>query len=147
LAAVRDFDRELRGPAVLTPHPGEFRRLAAALALDDDTASPGGRRDAAAELARRLGCVVVLKGAGTVVTDGQRTFVNETGNAALATAGTGDVLTGLIAGLLAQGLDPERAAALGVEAHALAGDRAAAHGERGLIASDLLAELRGVLNP
>jgi NAD(P)H-hydrate epimerase len=65
----------------------------------------------------------------------------------MATAGMGDVLTGIIAALLAQGLDMEVAAAAGVEVHAQAGDRAARSGERGLLASDLMAELRGIVNP
>ncbi len=65
----------------------------------------------------------------------------------MAAPGMGDVLTGIIAALLAQGLDPEQAACVGVQAHALAGDRAARQGERGLLASDLIAELRAVLNP
>ncbi|MHC4990804.1 MAG: NAD(P)H-hydrate dehydratase [Planctomycetota bacterium] len=151
LAAVPSFDSDFRASAVLTPHPGEYRRLAEALALDVDPVDPDGRVEQAETLARRLGCVVVLKGAGTVVTDGLESWVNPTGNAALATAGTGDVLTGVIAGLVAQFADragrPGRlslaaCARLGVYVHGLAADRwAARHGNAGLLAKDLLAEL------
>lgn len=102
LAEVPELSRDFLAAAVLTPHPGEFKRLAEALRLSGDPTGPASRPTAAASLAQRLGCIVVLKGSGTVVSDGQRTWVNTTGNAALATAGTGDVLSGLIAGLIAQ---------------------------------------------
>lgn len=102
LASLRDFARDLRAPAILTPHPGEFARLAAALDLAPAGEDPGDRLRAAASLAARLGAVVVLKGPGTVVTDGVRAWVGPGGNAALATAGSGDVLTGILVGLLAR---------------------------------------------
>ena len=106
-----------------------------------------------------LGCIVVLKGAGTVVTNGQETWVCPWGHACLATAGTGDVLTGLIAGLLAQhagggpgrgqgrGMSPLDLARIGVEAHARAGEAwAAGHGaQAGLLAEELADLLPGVL--
>src|SRR5207247_412721 len=85
------------------------------------------------------GVVLVLKGHGTVVTDGRRVYVNATGNPGMATAGSGDVLTGVIAALLAQRLEPFAAAQLGVYLHGLAGDLARdALGEVGMMASDLL---------
>jgi NAD(P)H-hydrate epimerase len=152
LAGLPDFGRDLKTPAVLTPHPGEYRRLAATLGLDGDPTDPGKRNAAAGQLAQRLGCVVVLKGAGTVVSDGIDTWTNETGNVALATAGTGDVLTGVIAGLIAQhsgagGLSLFDCARLGVHAHGLAADRwSAAHGATGLLAGDLLEELPHVID-
>lgn len=102
LAELPEFHRDFRAMAVLTPHPGEFRRLATALALDLDPINPGTRADAASTLARTLGCIVVLKGPATVVTDGVRVWVSDAVNPALATAGTGDVLTGVIASLVAQ---------------------------------------------
>jgi NAD(P)H-hydrate epimerase len=84
----------------------------------------------------------VLKGAGTVVSDGRRTYVNTTGNPGMATGGTGDVLTGVIAGLIGQGLSAFDASVLGVYLHGLAGDLAAEHfGVHGLIASDVLDSL------
>jgi NAD(P)H-hydrate epimerase len=83
--------------------------------------------------------VVVLKGNGTIVTDGRRLFVNRTGNPGMATGGAGDVLTGVIAAIIAQGLPPFEAAVLGVHAHGLAGDIARSHsGEVGLIAGDIV---------
>jgi NAD(P)H-hydrate epimerase len=102
LAELPEFHRDFRAMAVLTPHPGEYRRLAKSMGLPEDVSTDAARANAAESLARALGCVVVLKGARTVVTDGHRTWVNTTGNAALATAGSGDVLTGVIAGIIAQ---------------------------------------------
>ena len=130
--------REARGPRILTPHPGEAARLLGSSAADvrSDPAA------AALELAARTAAVVVLKGAPTHVTDGVRTRRNTTGNPGLATGGTGDVLTGLVAALLAQGLAPFDAAALGAHLHGLAGDLAAARlGEHGMIATDVLDHL------
>ena len=103
---------------------------------------------AAAALAERYRCVVVLKGAGTVVAaPGQLPRVLAAGNPGMASGGMGDELTGVVAALLAQGLSTWDAACLGVAAHARAGDIAAADGgQRGLLASDLLPALRRVLN-
>lgn len=120
---------------VITPHPGEFSRLTG-LPTDEINRQ---RESVAVEFAREHGICVVLKGAGTVVTDGARIFVNSTGNPGMATGGSGDVLTGLIAALIAQGLSPFDAAATGVHLHGLAGDIAAEiHSQQALIASDLL---------
>ncbi len=152
LARVAEFPRDFRVPAVLTPHPGEYARLAKALGIDHDRdglAGPDARSRAAESLALRIGCVVVLKGAGTVVSDGLNTWTNTTGNPALATAGTGDVLTGVIAGLVAQfAADPGGplslydCARLGVYAHGLAADRwRDAHADTSLLAEDLLRQL------
>ena len=125
-------------PRVLTPHPGEFRRLAEAIGLDADPVDPDRRADAAAGLAAAHGCVVLLKGRHTVVSDGTRSFRNDTGNPALATAGSGDVLTGLLAALLAQGMEAFEAACLAAHAHGLAADAwAAEHGPGGMKAHDL----------
>jgi NAD(P)H-hydrate epimerase len=130
----------LRGrPAtVLTPHPGEFGRL-----TDTPIAAVQVRRqELAARFAGEHGVVLVLKGHGTVVTDGGRVFVNPTGNPGMATGGSGDVLGGLIAALLGQGLEPFAAAQLGVYLHGLAGDLARDDlGAPSLIATDLLAYL------
>jgi len=130
---------------VLTPHPGEASRLLGR----EISAEPEDRRDAAMELARRAGAVVCLKGRGTVVTDGERTEVNETGNPGLATAGSGDVLSGICAAYLASsqqdpsgGFDVLRAARAAVHVHGLAGDLARDElGERAVTASDLIAHL------
>jgi len=124
------------GPIVLTPHPGEMRRLAVGAVLDVDLDD---RQASAGALARLTGAVVVLKGAGTVVTDGERVRVNRSGNPGMATAGAGDVLTGLIAAMIGQGLSPFDAASLGVHAHGVAGDMAADElGQVSLTAVDLV---------
>ncbi|MFC4527655.1 NAD(P)H-hydrate dehydratase [Dyella halodurans] len=136
--------RQLTGRAVLTPHPGEAARL-----LGCDTAKIGADRFAAArELARRYGAIVVLKGAGSLVAEPEgRVAVCPWGNPGMASGGMGDLLTGIIAALLAQGCEAWQAACLGVGLHARAGDLAARKGgERGLLASDLLEPLRLLLN-
>jgi NAD(P)H-hydrate epimerase len=132
-----------RASIVLTPHPGEAARLLAT----ETTAIQEDRSAAALELARRSGHIAVLKGAGTLVTDGERLYENRTGNPGMATGGTGDVLAGLIGALLAQGMQPFDAACLAVHVHGKAGDLAA---ERispvGLCAEDLpllIAEVLG----
>ena len=106
------------GPTVLTPHPGEFSRLTGRPIADVQK----NRRGLAEEFAGRFGVVVVLKGEGTIVTDGDRTARNATGNVGMATAGTGDVLTGLVASLLGQGMAAWPAARLAVHLHGRAGD-------------------------
>ncbi len=123
---------------ILTPHPGEFARLTAT----DTKTVQSDRQTLAADFARTHGVIVVLKGHETVVTDGERAAINTTGNSGMATGGTGDVLTGLITALLAQGMTPFDAAHLGAHLHGLAGDLAAAQfGKPGMIASDLPAFL------
>ncbi len=128
---------------VLTPHPGEAARL-----LECDTGAIAANRFAAVrELARRHQCVSVLKGAGTLVaTPHGEVAVCPWGNPGMASGGMGDVLTGIIAGLLAQGLDAYRSACIGVALHAQAGDIAAREGQCGLLASDLFAPLRNLRN-
>ncbi len=130
-------ERLPRGRLVLTPHPGEMERLLKAEELPDDLVR------AAEDAAKAWGQVVVLKGATTVVADPEgRSAIHDGGNAALATAGTGDVLAGVIAGLLAQGLAPFEAAALGVYLHGAAGRLLRDElGDAGTIASDLLPRL------
>lgn len=134
LAEIPDLHLDFRAPAILTPHPGEFHRIAAALRIKADPRREGERTEAAGALAQRLGCIVVLKGAGTVVSDGQQQWVCDSRNPALATAGTGDVLSGVIASIVAQHAAPAgpiprpgrvdlfTAACAGVEAHARAAE-------------------------
>lgn len=129
---------------VITPHPGEAARL-----LDREIeAVEADRFGASRALAEKFKCVVVLKGAGTIVQapDG-RSALCPLGNPGMASPGMGDVLAGLVGGLRAQGAAAFEAACAGVLVHALAGDRAARTGERGMLASDLLAEIRPVVNP
>jgi hydroxyethylthiazole kinase-like uncharacterized protein yjeF len=129
---------------ILTPHPGEAARL-----LETSVgAIEGDRFEALRRLRERFGGVVVLKGAGTLVgAPGLRPpAVCTDGNPGMATAGMGDALTGVIAGLLGQGLEPALAAEVGVCLHGAAGDQAAKAGERGLIAGDLVDALRSLID-
>lgn len=127
--------KDARAPVVITPHPGEMARLTG-LATRDIQAR---RQEVATAFARQHSVVVALKGHRTVVTDGRQVYVNETGNPAMASGGTGDVLTGLVAGLLAQGLAPFPATCLAVNLHGLAGDIAAAEaGTPAVTTTDLL---------
>ncbi|HEX4612802.1 MAG TPA: NAD(P)H-hydrate dehydratase [Urbifossiella sp.] len=121
-------------PPVFTPHPGEFARLEG-VPVDDVVAH---REELAVRFAERTGAVVLVKGAGTVVTDGRRVYRNSTGNPGMATGGSGDVLTGVVAALLGQGLAPFEATVLAAWVHGRAGDLAAATlGQTGLTAADL----------
>jgi NAD(P)H-hydrate epimerase len=146
LATVDDWPERVVGPVVLTPHPGEFSRLTG-LGVGDIQAD---RQNACARAARRwrdardsdAPLVCALKGAGTVVSDGERVYVNDTGNPGMATGGAGDVLTGLVAALIGQGFDAMDAAMLGVHAHGLAGDLGAGRlGEASLTADDIVESL------
>ncbi|AQT70166.1 Nicotinamide nucleotide repair protein [Anaerohalosphaera lusitana] len=136
LAKIHSRHEKVSASAVLTPHPGEMKRLWKALVREDQ---PADRIEQAAKLASSTGTVVTLKGAGTVVSDGERYYVNETGNPGMSTGGTGDVLTGIIAALIGQGLDNFDASVLGVHLHGLAGDIAAERtGQISLIATDVI---------
>ena len=123
---------------ILTPHPGEFSRLTGLepSVIQDD------RSGTAARFAREHQAVIVLKGHRTVVTDGERAYTNQSGNPGMATAGSGDVLTGSIGALLGQGMVPFDAARLGVHLHGIAGDLAARSlGEVSVTAEDILDHL------
>jgi ADP-dependent NAD(P)H-hydrate dehydratase len=122
-------------PFVITPHPGEFARL-----IGQETAAvQANRQELGVNFARTFGGVVVLKGAHTVVTDGQQVYTNSTGNPGMATGGSGDVLSGVIGALLASRMEAIAAAVLGVYLHGLAGDLARDEkGETALIATDLV---------
>lgn len=139
LGAEPELLRDRGAPAVLTPHPGEAARLLGISAVEVNSDRIGHAR----ALAARADAVVVLKGAPTVTAEPDGTVtVNTTGGPALAVGGTGDVLTGLIAALVAQGLSAARAGALGAFVHGCGGDRIAARqGSAGLLASDLADEL------
>ncbi len=119
---------------VLTPHPGEMGELLGICAGDVQK----DRRAAVLACCERTGAVAVLKGARTLVSDGRRLYVNTSGNAGMAKAGSGDVLTGIIAALVAQGLAAFDAAALGVYVHGKAGDLAGRGRGRGLMAEDIV---------
>lgn len=136
LTALRKSRRA--GSIVMTPHPGEFSRLAAPVGITTDPTNVAERGQCAQDLAKAYAGIVVLKGHFTVISDGYHTVINQSGNVALAIPGSGDVLTGIIAALIAQGLSPYPAAVLGVYLHGLAGDVwAKRHGSSGLVARDL----------
>jgi hydroxyethylthiazole kinase-like uncharacterized protein yjeF len=136
--------RKRTAPVILTPHTGEFAALTGGEAGEAEMFRVSAARDAA----RRFSSVVVLKGAPTVTADRDGTaYVNSTGNPGMATIGSGDVLTGLIAGLVAQGTPPERAAYAGVFIHGLAGDIAAERfGMRSLMATDIGGSIASALS-
>ena len=139
LAKIKDWPAKLKASLILTPHPGEMKRLWSGVFREE---MPEDRQQQAAVFAEKTKTVVVLKGAGTVVSDGEKVYVNKTGNPGMATAGSGDVLTGAIAALAGQGLDNFEAAVLGVYVHGLAGDVAAEKvGQVSLMATDIIETL------
>lgn len=137
LADCEDLKGELgihSWPRILTPHPGEFQRLARC-----KTDKRAEQILAAQDLAAATKCIIVLKGHQTVITDGHSQSINPTGNPGMATAGSGDVLTGIIASLIGQKIEAFEAAKLGCYLHGLAGDLAAKRlGENSLIATDII---------
>jgi len=143
LNLLAEHPRELPARTVLTPHPGEAARLLAC----DTTSVQADRFDAVRAIACRYNAVTVLKGAGSLVANPRGELaVCPWSSAGLASGGTGDALTGVLAGLLAQGLSPWDAACVGVGIHARAGELAARAGERGTLASDLFPYLRALVN-
>ncbi|MBX3474107.1 MAG: NAD(P)H-hydrate dehydratase [Planctomycetes bacterium] len=148
LSALKDYPRR-KGLPILTPHPGEMLRL---LGKDADAkldlrANDDHRRETALAFARKHNAVVVLKSRHTVVTDGKRLYVNQTGNPGMAKAGMGDVLAGVISALMGQGMEAFDAACLGTYLHGLAGDMVCARmGEIGILATDVIEELPHAAN-
>jgi NAD(P)H-hydrate epimerase len=139
LSKINDWPSQNKADIILTPHPGEMKRLWTALFR---TPLPSDRKIQAIQMANKTGTTVVLKGKGTIVTDGEKLYVNKTGNPGMATGGTGDVLTGVITALIGQGLSNFDAAILGVYVHGLAGDIAAKKfGQISLIATDIVESL------
>ncbi len=129
----------------MTPHPGEAARL-----LNCSVAEiQSDRFLSVRKLQLKYGGVAVLKGAGTLIQAGEEraSYICTDGNPGMASGGMGDVLTGVIGSLLAQGYAPELAASMGVCLHAKAADIEAKKGERGLLAADLMPTIRGLINP
>ncbi|MCL1078476.1 NAD(P)H-hydrate dehydratase [Parashewanella spongiae] len=127
---------------VLTPHSAEAARLLGSSVVEVEA----DRFQAVKALQSRYGGVVVLKGAGTLICDGEQTVVAAVGNPGLASGGCGDVLSGIIAALIAQGVDLASAAKMGVVVHGYAADIAVSKGERGMVASDLMTPIRHIIN-
>jgi len=139
LAGIKNWPGKLKAEVILTPHPGEMKRLWQGLFREE---LPSERQQQAMQLAQQTKATVALKGAGTVVSDGEKVYINKTGNPGMATAGSGDVLTGVITALMGQGLCNFNATVLGVYIHGLAGDIAAEKvGQISLIATDIIQAL------
>ena len=134
----KDVVRGRNSPTILTPHMGEFARLGGDMS--------GDRVSGAEAMARELGCILLLKGRGTVITDGQTTYINPTGNPGMAVGGSGDVLAGIIGSFLGQGLPPLEAAACGAWVHGAAGDLCAREiGQYGMLPTDMVNTLPRLL--
>jgi hydroxyethylthiazole kinase-like uncharacterized protein yjeF len=145
LAALDDWRATGHGQVILTPHVGEMRRLIGE--PDCKLHTNAKRRKIAETLAGRTRTIVVLKGAGTVVTDGDWTYLNTTGHPGMATAGAGDVLTGVIAALCGQGMNAFDAAVLGTYLHGRAGELAAGwEGEVSVMATDIVEGLKDAVD-
>jgi hydroxyethylthiazole kinase-like uncharacterized protein yjeF len=142
LAGRKQWPGKFSARAVLTPHPGEMKRLCRCEVPGDDASRIG----LAVEFARRVGQVVVLKGHRTVVTDGKRIYVNRTGDSSLSKAGTGDVLSGIIGALLGQKMEGFEAACAGVWIHGRAGEIAGKKwGRRCVLARDVIESIPGAI--
>ncbi len=138
LSAHRDIVRGRKGTTILTPHDGEFVRLGGETGQD--------RMASARKLARDLGCILLLKGHETCITDGFTDYLNKTGNPGMAVGGSGDVLAGMIVSLLGQHIPPLEAAALGAWLHGSAGDLCADElGQYGMLPTDMLQKLPRLL--
>jgi NAD(P)H-hydrate epimerase len=139
LASLKAWPGTFRANAVLTPHPGEMKRLAKLLKRGDVPSDEPGRIRLAVEAARTFGQVMVLKGHRTVVTDGKRVYVNKTGDSSLSKAGAGDVLSGVLASLLWQGMERFEAACAATFLHGRAGELAGKKlGRRSVLARDVI---------
>jgi NAD(P)H-hydrate epimerase len=143
LAGHTEILLKAKAPRVLTPHPGEMARLL----KNGDSPHFSNREKTAKDFARRFKCVLLLKGQHTVIASPEgNSYINKTGNVGMATAGSGDVLTGMIAAFLAQGIAPYEAACWGAHLHGAAGDRAAKlKFKTGLIATDLIESIPYVI--
>ena len=138
IAPHKDILRGRTCPTILTPHDGEFARLGGVIGQD--------RVASAREMARELGCIMLLKGHETVITDGEEVYVNRTGNPGMAVGGSGDVLAGIIVSFLGQGISPLEAAACGAWVHGAAGDLCAAQmGQYGMLPTDMVEALPRLL--
>jgi ADP-dependent NAD(P)H-hydrate dehydratase len=146
-ATLRKWPKYFRAHAVLTPHPGEMKRLGKLLGISQIPSDDDGRIDVANRAAKSFAQVMILKGARTIVTDGDRVYINRTGNSALAKAGTGDVLSGVIGSLIGQGMNLFDAAIAGVWIHGKAGEFAGEKlGLRSALATDVIDALPAAIS-
>jgi NAD(P)H-hydrate epimerase len=147
LASLKKWPKYFAARAVLTPHPGEMKRLGKLIGRDSVPEDDSGRIALAAEAAEAFGQVMVLKGHRTVVTDAKRVYVNRTGDSSLSKAGAGDVLSGMLASLIGQGMENFDAACAAVHLHGLAGEAAGKRlGRRSVLARDVIEEIGRVAN-
>ncbi|MGD0541443.1 MAG: NAD(P)H-hydrate dehydratase [Tepidisphaeraceae bacterium] len=146
LASLRAWPKSFAAKAVLTPHPGEMKRLAKLIGRREVPEDEKGRIAIAAEAAKAFGQVVVLKGHRTVVTDAKNVYINHTGDSSLSKAGAGDVLSGILASLIGQGMDRFGAACAAVHLHGRAGEIAGKKlGRRSVLARDVIEALSDAL--
>jgi len=139
IAAMKKWPPSFKAHAVLTPHPGEMGRLVKLIGRSEVPTDEPGRIDIATEAARAFGQLIVLKGSRTIVTDGARLYINDTGDSSLSKAGTGDILSGIIGTLLSQKLNSFDAATLAVWLHGKAGEIAGKRlGNRCVLARDVI---------
>lgn len=138
-----DILKSSKAPIILTPHPGEMARLIG----KDVSFVQSNRAHCAKDFANEYNCILVLKGAGTVVTNGEAVYVNPTGNPGMAMGGTGDMLTGMLASFIAQGIDPFDSAKCAVYIHGMCGDVCREKiSERGMTVPDMLDELGALMS-
>jgi ADP-dependent NAD(P)H-hydrate dehydratase len=139
LASLKSWPKSFAAKAVLTPHPGEMKRLAKLLGRDDVPSDEKGRIAIAAQAAHAFGQIIVLKGHRTVVTDGRKVYINKTGDSSLSKAGAGDVLSGILASLIGQKMELFDAACAATHLHGKAGEIAGKHlGRRSVLARDVV---------
>jgi len=139
LSTLGSWPKFFAAKAVLTPHPGEMKRLAKLFGQTEVPADEEGRIQIALKAAKTFGQIIVLKGHRTIVTDGKKIFINKTGDSSLSKAGAGDVLTGILASLIGQKMPPFDAACAAVHLHGKAGERAGKRlGRRSVLARDVV---------
>jgi NAD(P)H-hydrate epimerase len=146
LASLKKWPADFAANAVLTPHPGEMRRLGKVIGRDNVPEDEPGRLRLAGEAAKAFGQVIVFKGHHTVVTDAKKFFINHTGDSSLSKGGAGDVLSGMLASLIGQGMDPFEAACAAVHYHGKAGEFAGKRlGRRCVLARDVVEAIASVI--
>jgi ADP-dependent NAD(P)H-hydrate dehydratase len=139
LASLGKWPKDFKARAVLTPHPGEMKRLGKLIGRDSVPSDEKGRIEIATEAAKAFGQIILLKGHRTVVTDGKRVYLNQTGDSSLSKAGAGDILTGILASLIGQGMEPFDAACAAAHLHGRAGELAGRKlGMRCVLARDVI---------
>ena len=147
LASLPAWPKSFAAQAVLTPHPGEMKRLARLFAQSEVPADEKGRIDIALKAAKTFAQIIVLKGHRTIVTDGKKLYINKTGDSSLSKAGAGDVLSGILASLIGQKMSPLDAACAATHLHGKAGEQAGKRlGRRSVLARDVIDSIAEVIH-